>query len=350
MNCYLSWNLRDKIRKKYINQVGKKFLNNLKKTRNPEFLKKLLKKLLLKKILKNKNKLRRVFIIWRIHANNGKNVSLLKSKIVATICNKYRNINKKLLSKYFERWKRNTLLNKFADDLSKTKKISKKKNLVYLKTLLKNLNKSHKINILKKYFNKWKNLQRKTKKTLPGLLNKINKKNIKKNGPQLLKNLKLLSNIDKRNDLLKKFIPRKTRQNRLLMYHYLLRWKNKMYEIRASTAYLPYRNLVLAILLTKNDKINLMRAFLKWRFTKKILAASNGSLNLEMKLLKIFSVKKPFIKFNTQMRKTNPKILKPKGNKLNTTLENISKKKPFKNFINKLKLYINPNQLKGITI
>ena len=342
------WNLKDKIRKKSINQVGKNFLTNLKKTRNPEFLKKLLKKLLLKKILKNKIKLRHAFNIWRLNANRGKNIFLLKSKIVTTICYKYKNINKKLLNKYFDRWKTNTLLNKFADDLYKTNQISKNKNLVYLKTLLKNLNKSHKNNLLKKYFNKWKNLLLKTKKILPGLLNNITKKNIKKNGPQLIKNLNILSNIDKRNDLLKKFIPKKTKQNKLLLYHYLLRWKNKMFEIRASTAYLPYRNLVLAILLTKNDKSNLMRAFLKWRYTKQILAASKGSLNLAMKLLKLFSVKKPFIKFYTQMRKTNPKILKPKGTKLIKTLENIIEKKPFENFINKLKLYIRTEKLKDI--
>ena len=118
------------------------------------------------------------------------------------------------------------------------------------------------------------------------------------------------------------------------LLQYLLRWKNKMLEIRAKEMHKPYRKKVIKILLTKNDKEELQRYFTRWKYS--------GYRRLPImpyivakRFLKKVLCRKAYKEFVKKMTERNPRILKEKGKALIKLIKNI-KDKRIRDFLNKL--------------
>ena len=54
----------------------------------------------------------------------------------------------------------------------------------------------------------------------------------------------------------------------MLLYKYLLRWRNKIYGINTTNKNILYGEKLLNLILNKNDKEKLLEAFNKWRYGK----------------------------------------------------------------------------------
>ena len=341
-------NFNDYLRNLSINKYGKNFINNLSKTRNPKLLIKRLKKIVRNKIKNNKNILRNALNKWKNKVEVEKLLKFLKTKLIYTLYDKNKSENKtNALAKYFYRWKNINTIEKIKEDISNIKHESKEIKTVIVKTIVKNKDKSKKKDTLKKYLNKWIAVVKNDKPLLKELFKKIVKINTLKNGKQFLDNLKTKGNYNKRRTLLLKAIPKRTKNEKILLYKYLLRWRNKIYGYKDINTQFSYGLKILSIILNKNDKQLILKAFNKWRFGKGQKAPINAYL-VAIKTIRDVICKKPFKKFVDKMDKTNPKKLKKKGKKLGNILNKIAKEKPFLKLINNMKLLIRVNKLKNI--
>ena len=338
----------DYLRNITVNKYGKTFLDKLNKTRNPALKNKYIKKIIRRKILDNKSALRRAFNKWKNNVDVEKVLKVLKTKLIYTLYDKNENIKQNnVLQKWFNKWKNLTIVDKIKRDIDTLRQIQKETKIIMIKTLIRNRNRNDQKDTLKKYFNKWKNVVKGDEPLLNELIKKITKINILKNGPELLDKLNKIRNINRKNDILLKIIPLRKKNEKYLLYKYLLRWRNKVYGLNTNDMTIIYGKKMLSILLNKNDKQNILKAFNKWRYGKSDKIPVNA-YKAAVKKIKTVICKEPFEKFVDKLDKTNPKKLRPKAIKIETIIEKITKEKPFMKLIKNIRTVIRVNQLKKI--
>ena len=308
------------IKKTLIKNLGDEFFDKLDKYRNPERFNNRLKRLYKTREANDKKLLKKYFDKWK-DAIGKKYIRLLRSKILYKIYEKNNtNLGKNLLNKYFQIWKNKTFLNNLSkykqnlDTLITKHDFTKK---LFVKSIVKGLDKKTNQDLLREYFNKWKKLC--------DLDKTQNDNNYKKHL------------------LLSKIFENKYNIEYITLLQYLLRWKNKMIELRAKEAHKPYRKKVIKILLTKNDKEELQRFFTRWKYS--------GYKRLPImpyivakRFLKKVLCRKAFKEFVKKMNERNPKVLKTKGKDLIKTIKNIQDKR-IRNFLDKLLKYIQEKYL-----
>ena len=308
------YDLGDLIRRINIRKNGEDFLDKLSKTRNPHKCKTTLSKIVKKRDLDYKDDLRKAFDKWR-KVVEKENVKRLKYKLIYKIYKKNNDIDKDLLNKYFQIWKNKTFkdnLKKYKNDLDKINLKSKETTRIFVKSIVNGLDKRTNQDLLREYFNRWKKI-----------LEDEKEENYKKNKKKLM---------------LLKIVEKKSNNNNLNLLQYLLRWKNKMYELRAAEAHKPYRKKVIKILLTKNDKEELQRCFTKWKYS--------GYKRLPImpyivakRFLKKVLCRRPYREFVKKMTERNPEVLKKKGKDLFNTLKKMKDNRE-KDFLLKLIKFI----------
>ena len=310
----------NRLKKALIKNLGDEFFDKLDKYRNPDRFKNRLIRLYKIKEKANKNLLKKYFDKWK-DALNKSYIKLLKSKILYKIYEKNKsNLDKDLLNKYFQIWKNKTFLNnlsKYKQDISILTIQQETTKKLFVKSIVNNLNKKTNKDLLREYFNKWKQLT----------------------------NLDKTQNIIdyKKHLLLSKIFENRYNIENISLLQYLLRWKNKMLEMRAKEAHKPYRKKVIKILLTKNDKEELQRFFTRWKYS--------GYKRLPImpyivakRFLKKVLCRKAFKEFVKKMTERNPKVLQAKGQDLINAIKNI-KDHRIRNFLDKLIKYIQEKYL-----
>ena len=97
----------------------------------------------------------------------------------------------------------------------------------------------------------------------------------------------------------------------MLLYKYLINWRNQVNNINLDDKNKKYRNNILNILLNKNDKENIFKAFNKWRYNKQEKIPINA-YNLGIKKIKKLFCAKPFNYLVNKLDKANPiKLVNP---------------------------------------
>ena len=314
------YDLVDFIKEVFVRKFGDEFLDKLDKTRNPKYVKKKLLKLYKLNDKDNKKLLRKAFDKWR-NIINKESVKMLKSKLIYKIYDK--NISgqdKELLNKYFQKWKNLTFkdnLRKYKKDLDRMNSMHNDTKILYVKSVVNNLDKRTNKDLLREYFNKWKRI-----------LDLDRDKNYKANKKSLL---------------LSKIFDRRSNIEYINLLQYLLRWRNKMLEMRAKEAHKPFRKQVIKILLTKNDKEELQRCFTKWKY---------GGLKrlpimpyiVAKRFLKKVLCRRAYNEFVKKMTERDPRVLKSKGKDLYKTLKDL-KDKRLRDFLKKLMIHIQTKYL-----
>ena len=345
----------DHIKKYTIKKYGNFFYDKIKKAKKQSTSRQALKKIIIKVNIKNRNNLlKNSFNKWKKLITDYA-MGKLKGKLLLTLYGKYKtNKMKDVLEKAFNKWKNNTI---FLDQIKikvshETTKVLKEHNLnetkiILLKAVFRNLDRKNNLKKLFKYFNIWKKSFNLTKGMLSSAKTHMLKHNINKNGDLLLKKMMVKYHKNRKNQLLRRFIIKRAKNENLLLLKFLFRWKNRMYAIKASGAHKPFLYKLLAILLIKNDKENLQRAFTKWKycFSKN---KSKMPYIIAIKNLKNVFVRKPFKKFIKTMKYNDTKKLKPKGEILIKILTKICEKNPFDDFIKKMRLKIRVNKLRNV--
>ena len=308
------------IKNALIKNLGDEFLDKLDKYRNPERFKNRLKRLYKRRENQDKILLRKALYRW-IGAINNNLIIILKSKLLYNIYKKNNeSLDKVLLNKYFQIWKNKTFNNNvfiYKYDIEElTYKHTFTKNL-FVKSILKGLDKKTNQDLLREYFNRWK---------------KICDLDKQQNDINYRKKL-----------LLSKIFENRYNIEYITLLQYLLRWKNKMLEIRAKEAHKPYRKKVIKILLTKNDKEELQRFFTRWKYS--------GYKRLPImpyivakRFLKKVLCRKAFKEFVKKMTERNPEVLKAKGKELIKAIKNIQDKR-IRDFLDKLLKHIQEKYL-----
>ena len=309
------YDLGDLIRKLFVKNLGPEFFDKLGKTKNPEKCKNSLSTIFKKREKDNKEELRKAFNKWRKFVQN-ENVKKLKYKIIYRIYEKHhhdRNID--LLNKYFQIWKNKTFkdnLRKYKNDLNKINSKQQETTRLFVKSIVNGLDKKTNNDLLREYFNLWKKIVDLDK-------NEDYQKNKKK-------------------ILIAKIVEKKISNNYLTLLQYFLRWKNKVYELRAAEAHKPYRKKIVRILLTKNDKEELQRCFTKWKYS--------GYKRLPImpyivakRFLKKVLCRRAYNEFIKKMTERDPKVLRKKGKELIKALQDI-KNNRIRDFLNKLIKFI----------
>ena len=341
-------NFNDYLRNIYVNKYGKEFLDKLDKTRNPKLLNKVLKKIVRKKMIIDKKDLRKVFNKWKNIAEFENVLNGLKAKLIYTIYSINKNNNQSnILKKYFNKWRNICNIENIRDEINNLRNSEKMMKLLLLKAILRNRDYNNKILLLKTYFNKWNSVLKNEKPKIDNLSQKIISLNISNNGPEFLDKLNTIKEINKRNELLLKGITNKNRADKMLLYKYLLIWRNKIKDFKFNDKFIKYRNNITNILLIKYDKQNLSKAFNKWRYNKPEKKPINIYLLGIKKIKKLFT-KKPFNYFIDKMEKTNPDKLALKGKPMQKILNKLSKENPYNILINNLTMQIKENKLNDI--
>ena len=341
-------NFNDYLRNVTVNKFAKVFLENLEKSRNPALKIKYLKKIVKKKTRDVKSALRRAFNKWKNNVEVEKAIEILKTRLIFTIYDKNKNIEQNnLLQKWFNKWKNITIVEKIKDNINILRHIQNEKKIISIKTIIRNNNRNNNKDILKQYLNKWRDVLKSDIPRLDELNKRITRINILKNGPQFLDKLKINRNFNRKNELLLRFIPKRLKNEKFLLYKYLIRWRNKLYGINTKNMNIIYGEKIISILLNKIDKENIIKAFNKWRYGKNEKVPVNAYL-AAIKKIKTVICKKPFEKFIYKLDKTNPKKLRPKAIRIEKIIEKITKIKPFTKFIKNVKTIIRVNQLKKI--
>ena len=331
-------NFNDLLRNVYVNKYGKEFLDKLDRTRNPKLIYKNLKKIIRKKNLIDRSNLRLAFNTWKNNVDIEKALQPLKSKLILTLYDKYKNMNNpNNLQKYFDIWKNITKLDNIINEINILKNSQNLAKNLLLKAILRNKDHNNKNELLKKSLNKWKSVLKSDVPKLNNLFNKITKLNIKKNGPEFIDKLNQEKNNNRRKELLLKYLPNRYRNEKMLLYKYLFRWRNNVKDFDSIKIENIFRRKIINILLNKNDKQNLLKAFHKWRYTKE---QKEPKLPVNAYILGIQKLKNAFCK----------KPFEDLANKNNETLPEAPKKieeeKPIYKPINNKKLLIWKNKLK----
>ena len=317
------YDLGDLIRKIFVNNFGEEFLDKLGKTKNPERCKQTLTKIIKKKDVDNKDDLRKAFDKWRKVVQN-ENVKNLKYKLVYKIYGKNRSgTDKDLLNKYFQIWKNKTFkdnIRRYKHDLYTMNTKQKNTTRIFVKSVVKGIDRRVYNDLLREYFNRWKRIV------------------------DLEKNENYQRN--KKRIMLAKIIEKKSSSNYLTLLQYLLRWKNRIYELKALEAHKPYRKKIIRMLLTKNDKEELQRCFTRWKYSG-LKRLPIMPYIVAKRFLKKVICRRPFKEFVKKMTERNPKVLRNKGKGLIKTLNDIKNNKT-RDFLNRLKHFIQIKYLRKI--
>ena len=293
------YDLGDLIRKIFVRNLGEEFLDKLDRTTNPEKCKRTLTKIVKRKYLDDKDELRKAFDKWRKVVQN-ENVKKLKCKIIYKIYQQNKSdVVKDLLNKYFQRWKNKAFkdnLRKYKNDIRQVRYEHKKTKRIFVKSVVTGLDKRANQDLLRQYFNRWRRII------------------------ELEKNENYKNN--KKKIMLAKIIEKKSSNNYLTLLQYLLKWKNKIYELKVKDVYIPYRRTIIKILLNKNDKEELQRCFTRWKYGR-LRQLPIMPYIVAKRFLKKVLYRRPYNEFVKKMTERNPKVLKMKGNKLIKDLENI---------------------------
>ena len=340
-------NFNDYLRNIYVNKYGKEFLDKLDKTRNPKMINKIMKKIFRKKNLINRNNLRKALNQWKNNIDIEKVLKFLKTKLLFTLYKNKINIQSNLLQKYFDRWKNINTVEKIKNEIYNLQNTQKTTKTLLLKTYIRNKDNNDKNELLKTYINKWKSILKSDVPKLNNLFKKIISLNNKKNGPIFIDDLTKNKNINKRNNLLLKYIPKRNQLEKMILYKNLMNWRNKLNDKKRKDIYNNYKKHILTILFNKNDKLDISKAFNKWRYNKKEKIPINAYL-IGFKKIKNLLCKQPFNQFVNKMDKTNPEKLKSKGTNIVKALDKIIKEKPYIKFINNMKMLIRTNKLKNV--
>ena len=341
-------NFNDYLRNLSINKYGKKFLKNLSKTRNPKLFSKYLKKILKKKILNDKSILRKAFNTWKNNVDTDNEYKTLKTRLIYALYDKNKNINENnTLQKWFNKWRNIIEVEKIKEKINEILISEKDAKIITIKSIIRNNDRNKKNYILKKYLNKWRNVVKSDIPRLNKLIEKITKVTKLINATKLLNNLNIKRDINKKNDLLIRIIRKSAKNKKILLYKYLLRWRNKIYGINGANILHSYRKKIFSILLNKNDKENLLKAFNKWKYGKDYKLPTSTYL-VSIKKIKNIICKKPFRKFVEKMDKTNPKKLRPKAIVFEKIFKKITKEKPFEKLIKNINIKTRIEKLKII--
>ena len=313
----------DLIRKIFVRHLGGEFLDKLGATKNPERYKRTLTKIVKRKYIDNKDELRKAFDKWR-KVVQKENVKKLKCKIIYKIYNKNKSRNlKDILNKYFQIWKNKAFkdnLRKYKNDIRQVRYEHRKTKRVFVKSIVTGLDKRANKDLLREYFNRWRRLMELEKN-----------ENYKRN---------------KKRIMLAKIIEKKSSNNYLTLLQYLLKWKNKMYELKVADVHLPYRRAIIKILLTKNDKEKLQKCFLKWKYGR-LKQIPIMPYIVAKRFLKKVLCRRAFNEFVKKMNERNPKVLRMKGKQLIKTLKDI-KDNRIRDFLLKLIRFIRIRYLRKI--
>ena len=309
------YDLGDLIRKLFVKKIGPEFLDKLGKAKNPDKCKQSLSVLVKKRDKDNKDELRKAFDKWRKIVQN-ENVKKLKYKIIYRIYEKnHPDRSKDLLNKYFQIWKNKTFkdnLRRYKNDLNKINSKQQDTTRLFVKSIVNGLDKKTKNDLLREYFNRWRKIVDLDK-------NEDYQKNKKK-------------------IMIAKIVEKKLNNNYLTLLQYFLRWKNKVYELRAAEAHKPYRKKIIRILLTKNDKEELQRCFTKWKYSgyKRLPVMP---YIVAKRFLKKVLCRRAYKEFIKKMTERDPKVLRKKGKELIKVLQDI-KNNRIRDFLNKLIKFI----------
>ena len=188
---------------------------------------------------------------------------------------------------------------------------------IFVKSVFKGIDRRTINDTLRDYFNRWKKIV------------------------ELEKNEDYQRN--KKKIMLAKIIEKKSSNNYLTLLQYLLRWKNRIYELKVADIHKPYRRKIIRILLTKNDKEELQRCFTRWKY---------GGLKrlpimpyiVAKRFLKKVLCRRAFYEFVKKMTERNPDVLKKKGRALIKALEDIKNNRE-REFLKKLIEFIQTKYL-----
>jgi len=314
------YDLVDFIKEVFVRKFGDDFLNRLDKTRNKTYVRKKLLKLYKNADKDNKRLVRKAFNKWK-NIINKESVKMLKSKLIYKIYDKNNSgQDKELLNKYFQKWKNITFkdnLRRYREDLDEMNYRHYETKSLFVKSVVNNLDKRTNKDLLREYFNRWKKIL------------DLDKDEYYRENKKYL--------------LLSKIIDKKYNLEYVNLLQYLLRWRNKVLEMKAKEAHKPFRKQVIRILLTKNDKEELQRCFTKWKY---------GGLKrlpimpyiVAKRFLKKVLCRRAYNEFVKKMTERDPRVLRSKGKDLYKTLKNLRDKR-LREFLKKLMIHIQTKYL-----
>ena len=319
------------------------FLNNLKKQISPTAYKKAVDTLLEKYLHGNKNWMRYILYKWKDQCKNME-IYDLKLKLLQAQGGRNNLKNTRLrMSKVFNKWKYNTVTQKKMEDQEKADKMKEEiLNKEYGTKLLKNLKNhfvkndidSRKRRVLDIWRNQVELINDKTKDNTDKATNNLKRFNTLKNAPTLFDKLKNKSTINKKRSVLKSMPGRYKKYERINLLRYFLKWKMKTNALKESDKHKSTRNKYIKTLITKGDKADMLRAFLKWNQNKpKVFNKFPiivGTEQLHRALLR-----QPFKNFNKKTQLLNLKI--PHGMSIQQALvrgnRNLAKSIVFRNIL-----------------
>ena len=313
------------------NLISKQAYNQIKNSKNKKKYFIRIIKYRTKNEKKDEEKVRKIFNKWRNNKeNNTKEIHNLKGKIIFKTKN---NLNKKLLQRYFSKWKLNnikllnnslskilkSILNKVGSSKIKSelqKNILHKYLMIWLKNSLSN-------SIFRKIKTRLRRIIKRKQKNLllnayKNWLNKIIKTKLKEQKIERAK--KIISNRIKE-------------KNKLLLYNNLNKWRNKINYLkeRALKANLIFKiKNSQNIKIKNNEKFRMHLSFIRWK--NKCHLTKNKNINNPYENIK--AIKKGY--------KLMQKVLKKKYQPnfyycLKESLKKLRREKLLKNFITHIK-------------
>ena len=209
------------------------FFKNMKKSTNPEYLKKPLKNCLKTYGNSNINKLKKAFNTWRLNAKDGELQNLKRRVLKISVMSTLNNKDKQKLLKALRKWHNIALTDKLLDAFDEEDFNTRAKSMI---SIYGKWNKINKLNALAKAFSKWRlntavkkePLKQRIMRAKPHFL----KHNINKNGEDLLKALKDIAEVRKLENLLRKFIRRAPKYNLPLLRKTFRKWYDNAKDMK----------------------------------------------------------------------------------------------------------------------
>jgi len=277
------------VQKNALHPAKRYFMNNLKRTTNPEYFKKPLRNCV-KTYDKNiYNHLRDAFNKWRNNTQKDA-LNVLKSKILRnTVASILRGREKQLLLKALRKWHSNVLADKLLDEFEDADFYNRMKSLTIIYGKWDRINN---LNRLAKAFAKWRlNTFEKGEPLSSKILRAkkhMLKHNINKNAEDLLNSLRDVAEIKRLEDLLRKFVFRAPKYNLPLLRKAFRKWYDNANALKNRDL---LRNMQLKYATDLADRVRkdqlkeiLRKAFQTWRRKtagpKDILPDTEKAINL----------------------------------------------------------------------
>ena len=248
----------------------KHFLNNLKKTTNPEYFKKPLTNCLRSVNKRELNLLKKAFNTWRLNARkealNELKKIVLRNMIVSTL----RSREKQILQKALRKWHNNAIANRLIDDFNDVDFINQMRTMILI---YGKYNRINRLNRLGRAFAKWRLNTSERGEPLSSKILRAKKHmlkhNINKNAEDLLNALRDVAEIKRLELLLRKFILRAPKYNLPLLRRAFRRWYDNANALKNKDS---LRNIQLRYATDLANRTNkdqmkeiLRKAFQTWR-------------------------------------------------------------------------------------